>query len=301
MSEKPVIFISHSSDDNNLARDFQVQISNCFEGKVEGFAADILPGENWFQKVMAELNRAKAIIVLITPNSVRGSHWVWFELGYFWARHDDALTNQTERSKIYYPVLFPETNIPNPVKDLQIQWTDTTSANELKKLFERLCNQLKLGNADKIDYVNLSEKLSHSTRNHEVVALPNSDRSDITSPYSHYSDNELCQLLDDYLNECSREYGNAIFQADNIGEPWLVEDRKYLFNGMLIDYQSLDRDLRLPKGTSKKFLKTVAANYDLYPPQNADNENTIRFNQIIKARLENSRSEDDASFPDVPF
>ena len=151
MSDKSVIFISHSSKDGELARLLKQQIENCFNNTVEVFAANIDPGENWFNKVMGKLNDADSIIVLITSNSVKDSHWVWFELGYFWSVHNQSLKSLDERAKIFYPLYMDGVEWPNPVKDLQIQAVLLSDEIQLLSFFQKLCQQFGYGDLAKTD------------------------------------------------------------------------------------------------------------------------------------------------------
>lgn len=181
MSDKPVIFISHSSKDGEVVQILTQQMELCFAGKVEIFASTIQPGENWFQKVMEKLNQADAIVTLITPNSVNESHWVWFELGYFWARHDESLKNPNDKKKVYYPVYWKVTpdQWPNPVKDLQIQAVPISDQNGLLEFFRVLCDQFDgdLAQAD------LTRVISNIEERSRIEVSNASEISDFLSNY----------------------------------------------------------------------------------------------------------------------
>ena len=180
MSDKPVIFISHSSKDTELAQALKKQIEGCFDNTLEAFASTIEPGENWFQKVMRKLDQADAIVTIITPNSVTESHWVWFELGYFWARHDQALRDANSKRKIYYPLYWNliSGQWPNPVRDLQIQAIPINDQTKLHDFFRALCDQF----GGELNSVDLSEILEKFPKN----------SSDLT-------DTDIKAILYDYL------------------------------------------------------------------------------------------------------
>ena len=83
--EKPTIFFSHSSKDKEaLARlkDLFVQKTG---GTIEVFLSSdgqsIPLGRNWVRSVELGLDRAKLMVVFVTPSSL-GSHWLYFESGY---------------------------------------------------------------------------------------------------------------------------------------------------------------------------------------------------------------------------
>lgn len=97
MSEKPVIFISHSHKDGKLALRlhdslalFQVAAKERFFGdEVEIFVSSApdatRPGDDWLENVLIKLDATDVLVVLLTSLSMN-SHWVWFEIGYVWNR-----------------------------------------------------------------------------------------------------------------------------------------------------------------------------------------------------------------------
>lgn len=63
------VFISHSAQDSALARKVaDVLQKNGLEVWYDG---EILPGDNWAQKVSEALEQSQAMVVLITPESLR--------------------------------------------------------------------------------------------------------------------------------------------------------------------------------------------------------------------------------------
>jgi TIR domain len=271
MSEKTVIFISHSSKDKELAQLLKQQIELCFDNSVEAFAADIEPGENWFDKVMIGLNQAEATVVLITPNSVRESHWVWFELGYFWAKHYDSL-NTDKKQKIYYPLYVEGAEWPNPVKDLQIQATLLNDYDTLSRFFVQLCKQLDSGDVKKVninDVVSLANVITESS---EILTISSWNDTDLVNDYS---DEEVILELQEYLSKEYRIYTNPthIVSINNIINRF--EDTRTIFDGKPIKYKLFDREMQFRPGRSKEFLKQVASEFGLVAI--VDGENTIRF------------------------
>jgi hypothetical protein len=300
MSEKPVIFISHSSKDKELARLLKQQIELCLNNSVEAFAADIEAGENWFDKVMDKLNQAEAIVVLITPNSVHLSHWVWFELGYFWARHDDALETSDKKKKIYYPLYIQGIELPNPVKDLQIQATLLNERSSVQRFFQQLCRQFQNGD---VNHVQL-DKIVQAVKAYPTRFLPPSDpeflkalRESQLEP--NHSDQHYKEALDDYVHrewlnfaqyaynyvDRSKHYGwnDAAKIKDLFSNPKIRDDsnllniRLTIFTGQLINYDDLDTELKLPMGTSRRLLKAVALRYLLVPIEAKDLDDCVRF------------------------
>lgn len=244
MNEKPAVFISHSSLDKELAHEIKRQIEQCLD-TVEVFAATIKPGENWFEKVIAHLNRADAFVLLITPNSVAQSHWVWFELGYFWSRHNSALESLEERKKVYYPLYVDGVELPNPVKDLKIQAASLNDESAVIAFFEELGKHFAVV----------------SIRNVDVEAIVQiANHTDARKP----SEEAIYEILNDYFDSLYKSFSSRF---NNHGE--------HVFTGKLIRFDGLDNELNLPTGTSKKFLKEIARKHNLVPE--TETGDTIRF------------------------
>lgn len=83
------IFISHISDESELAQDIKQQLDKNFLGLFDIFVSSdlesIKAGEKWLELLEAELKNAELLIVLCSPSSV-GRPWVNFEAGAVWLR-----------------------------------------------------------------------------------------------------------------------------------------------------------------------------------------------------------------------
>ncbi|MGB3086228.1 MAG: toll/interleukin-1 receptor domain-containing protein, partial [Phycisphaerae bacterium] len=83
--EKPTVFFSHSSKDKEaLARlkDLFVQkTGDTIEVFLSSDGQSIPLGRNWVHSVELGLDRAKLMVVFVTPSSLK-SHWMYFESGY---------------------------------------------------------------------------------------------------------------------------------------------------------------------------------------------------------------------------
>ncbi len=290
MSKKPVFFISHASEDkaqaqiykNILEEGFKKDLNTAIEVFVSTAPSAIRIGREWFDTVVTKLDKSDALIVLVTPNSI-DRPWVWFEVGYFWKKRRD-----NKKFRIY-PMYQKGIQIPSPLNTLQ----GKIIGEEDQELFGQLIDDMGFVDEDG----NIREPLEA-----KVVEINNSGEKIeeiYESPYSHYSEAELTELLDDYLHSCIRDYQMAIFQANEIGEPWLVEERNYVCNGSLIDYKSFDKQLNLPTGTAQKLLKTVAAKNNLFPEPNSDHANTIRLHLVEKS--ENNQLNENSVSGDILF
>jgi hypothetical protein len=144
MSEKPVIFISHSSKDKDVALHLQLQLMNVFDisalnvfRSTDPFA--IPSSSEWFEEIKKNLDKADALVVIVSQASIN-SVWVGYEIGYFW--------HKTSGQNIY-PLVMPETEIRGPIERLQYKLLN--NSDSLKAFFTDLCRNLKTGNSETAD------------------------------------------------------------------------------------------------------------------------------------------------------
>ena len=102
------VFISYSHADELLARKMAVALQNSGL-KVWDDQAEILPGDNWAEKVAEALRESEAMVVLLTPEALV-SHWVRREIDY-------ALSEKRFRERVVValagsPEKLPEQEIP---------------------------------------------------------------------------------------------------------------------------------------------------------------------------------------------
>lgn len=84
MDNQPIVFISHSSKDKNIALALQKVIHDAFQGSFNIFNSSdldsIVAGENWQLKLIEQIRKCKALLVIATDNGLR-SQWVNLEIG----------------------------------------------------------------------------------------------------------------------------------------------------------------------------------------------------------------------------
>lgn len=262
--EKPVIFVSHAATDKPIAEILKAEIDRVFANGVYVFASSVpgvmKPGSDWLNNVKENLDKAKAVVVLITPVSINRP-WIWFEVGASWSK-------MIEGEGRIYPLCAPEiefSELPEPLSRLQA--LSLGKAEHIKLFFQTLCDQFGFGNMKGFKGSAIKSRLPK----YKELKLDSKDLDTgtiYTGPYEGYSSDELKEVLDEeYLY---KEYHN--YTEYSI----LYMDRdKSIFMGKLIHYRALDEKLKLPPRTSKKYLKEVARRYDLEPYQ--EWENSIRF------------------------
>jgi hypothetical protein len=97
------VFISYSEADEKWVRSLRSHLSE--EGfEVWNSASDIAPGDNWLLKSGRALQAADAMIVLLSPDSVK-SDWVRSEIEY-------ALSSPQFRGRVIPLLIKPTDDIP---------------------------------------------------------------------------------------------------------------------------------------------------------------------------------------------
>ncbi|MEE9200770.1 MAG: TIR domain-containing protein [Candidatus Brocadiales bacterium] len=266
--EKPVVFISHVSTDKPIANILKSEIDRVFANGVHVFASSVpgvlRPGADWLNEVKDNLDKAKAVVVLITPVSINRP-WIWFEVGASWSR-------MIEGAGRIYPLCAPEIDfldLPEPLGRLQA--LSLGKAEHVKLFFQTLCDQFGFGNMKGFKGSAITSRLPK----YSDLKVDQSDLSTGTiysGPYEGYSDEEFKEVLDEqyfYREKCKKDRHDSvnIFKSLNRDES--------LFMGKLVHYHEIDERFKLPPGTSKRFLKDVASRYELVPEQEL--ENCIRF------------------------
>ena len=225
----------------------------------------IKPGSDWLNSVKENLDKAKAVVVLITPVSINRP-WIWFEVGASWSKMSEG------KGRIY-PLCAPEiefSGLPEPLSRLQA--LSLGKAEHIKLFFQTLCEQFGFGNMKGFKGSAIKSRLPKYTE----LKLDSKDLDTgtiYTGPYAGYSSDELKEVLDDDLHKKYSDYIDFhILQGDR--------DRS-IFTGKLIHYRELDEKLKLPPGTSKEYLTEIAKRYNLEPSHEWGN--TIRF--VLKGKL----------------
>ena len=219
----------------------------------------VKPGADWLNEVKENLEKAKAVIVLITPVSINRP-WIWFEIGASWSR----LLAGTGR---IYPLCAPEidfSDLPEPLNRLQA--LSLGKAEHVRLFFQTLCDQFGFGNMKGFKGSAIASRLPKYT-DLKVVQSDLRTGTLYSGPYEQYSDAELKELLDD-----AYFYKAYSWERDH---PYRKDRGNSIFEGRLIHYHEVDETLRLPPGTSKRLLKEVALRYKLVPDK--EWENSIRF------------------------
>lgn len=268
--DKPVIFISHAATDEPIANVLKAEVDRVFANGVYVFVSSVpgvmAPGSDWLNSIKENLDKAKAVVVLVTPTSINRP-WIWFEVGASWSK-------MSEGRGTIYPLCAPEidfSELPEPLNRLHA--LSLGKAEHIKLFFKALCDQFGFGNMEGFKGSAIKSRLPKYSE--LKVDSKDIDAGVIyTGPYGGYSSEELKEVLDEeYLYKEHRNYTEYSI---------IYKYRDSICSEKLIHYRKLDETLKLPTGTSKKHLKEVAKRYGLEPYR--EWEHSIRF--VLEERFE---------------
>lgn len=125
---KPKIFISHITEEAEIAGFFKNEIEIRFLGMVEVFvstdAESLSLGRNWLSDITEALREYAAMLVFCSPYSI-GRPWINFECGAGWAR-------AIEIAPICHSGTRP-VDLPLPISLLQ--GIEASDANRISEVF----------------------------------------------------------------------------------------------------------------------------------------------------------------------
>lgn len=121
------VFISHSAGDSHLAQTLAKSLRR--EG-LEPWVAEneIMPGENWAERVSEALNQSDAMIALLTPNTLQTSSVQW-EIGF-------ALSNKSFRHRLIPVLVGSDSEIPTSAMPWILEHFRFLRVNEPQKIGE---------------------------------------------------------------------------------------------------------------------------------------------------------------------
>lgn len=257
--QKPSLFISHAATDAEFAAALQSEIEKIFANGVTVFCTSspgaLNPGTDWLSTIEEKLKTAQAIIVMVTPTSIERP-WVWFEVGASWHRSRDGYCR-------IYPLCAPEIDVgslPPPLDRLQA--LSMGKAIDLKLLFEGLARQFGFGNVSSFRASNIQKRIP-KYRTVQLKTVDQEARTFYSGRYSGYADAELIEVIDARL-----------FAPDRTMYPYGEREGK-IFQGKLLHFREVDKQLDLPPGTAKRLLNSAASRYGYKPA--LETENVVRY------------------------
>lgn len=151
MTEKKLVFISHITEESELAQIISNEIKSSFLGLLDTFVSsdgESLPaGGRWLEKIDAALSNSAIQISLCSPQSVKRP-WINFEAGASWIRRIPVV-----------PLChsgLSKSELPVPLSMLQA--ANLTSTADLQVVFKELTRVLGAAKTPVIDYDGLVGK-----------------------------------------------------------------------------------------------------------------------------------------------
>jgi hypothetical protein len=260
--EKPRLFISHAVSDGEFADAVKREVEKVFANGLDVFCTSspgaISPGSDWLNEIEGRLGNTQAVIAIITPISIERP-WLWFEIGATWNR------GRVGKCKIY-PLCTPEIdlgNLPSPLDRLQA--LSMKKAQDLKMLFRSLIDQFGFGAITAFKSENITKRIP-KYKDVEIKQVDLNERAFYSGKYTGYTGEELMEVIDDRFFRLESEKWNSDYEK---------APEEYVFNGKLIHFSDVDKDIELPPGTAKKLLNTVADRYGLEVA--LETENLVRY------------------------
>lgn len=269
---KPTVFISHASTDADFANAVKQELDKVFANGAAVFCTSspgaIAAGADWLSQIEENLERAQAVIAIVTPVSLERP-WLWFEVGATWAR------GRQHGCRIY-PLCAPEVDIgalPAPLDRLQA--LSMGKAAHLKQLFQALIDQFGFGKVTSFRASNITSRIP-KYKDVKVKAVDLYAYSLYSGRYTGYSDAELTEVIDAEMFAPDAKTAAESLGVLHTGREDLIQ------NGKLLHFREVDRRLDLPPGTAKRLLKVVADRYGLIPAYESDN--VVRFSTRSASR-----------------
>jgi hypothetical protein len=205
---KPVVFVSHISEEQKLASLLRDSIQEHFLGGVDVFVSSEMkslpPGRKWLEEISSKLIVARLMIVICSPYSV-GRPWVNFEAGAGWIKNIDIIP-------LCHSGMIPET-LPLPLNMLQA--LKGADANELASMYRSVSEiaGLKVPNVDLVDlstkikrfeewYGSEYDILMQLRRIREIWPSLIETLTDVEAPHEKYSCNDVPERWIDKIRPC---------------------------------------------------------------------------------------------------
>jgi len=129
---KPLMFISHASEDGALAHRLQHLIAQMFQDYFDIFysssVVSIHAGAKWREEIRKQLEESICVLVLLTSTSIE-RNWVMYEAGACWFATE-------KKNKLLIPCLYNLGDIPSVFGDVQA--VNLRDVDGIRRLIETL-------------------------------------------------------------------------------------------------------------------------------------------------------------------
>lgn len=176
--DKPVVFISHITEEREMALEFKKLISDSFLNVFEVFVSSddgsVSGGSKWMNEISKALEKSELELILCSPMSIKRP-WINFEAGAGWVKNIPVIPvchSGIEPSKLPIPLTLLEGGV-------------ITKKDCYEKIFNALARVIdaKIPNVELDDFIDRMKKLEQrytfwDTVNYELQILHN-DFNDI--------------------------------------------------------------------------------------------------------------------------
>ena len=243
------VFISHISEEKNLALVFKDWIESTFLGKISVFVSSdpqsIPAGNKWREDLTTALDESKLLIILYSPQS-KTRPWISFEAGCGWIKNIPIIPICHSNLKL--------SQIGEPISSFQgIAIDDKDFA---KKFFGAIATHAGFSKYPKIDKKQFLSEVKESLNTFDSTVAPIEISQSAKTKHKDLSGTDKIILLTGYLKNIQYK----------------------LIQGDAIRYSEIDELLKLPPGSTKKYIKQVANELGYIAQQEGDKY--ISFSQF---------------------
>lgn len=130
--EKPIIFISHITEESEVAKKLKFEINKYYRGSVEVFVSSdfesIVGGKDYFNTIIDKLKSCILMVTLCSPESVK-REWINFETGFGYAREINVIP------LLYRGLEFSD--ILSPIQRMQGYKLSDASLNNILNIIDK--------------------------------------------------------------------------------------------------------------------------------------------------------------------
>jgi len=240
--EKKLVFISHITEESELAQILSEEIKKAYLGMLDTFVSsdgESLPaGGRWLDIIDEALTKSAIQISLCSPQSIKRP-WINFEAGASWIRRIPVV-----------PVChsgLSKSQLPVPLAMLQA--TDINNESDLRTLFEELTKILGATQTPNINYSEIISKANNFSHKYTYLNKIKSAIADITNMF-----NDLNKLF------FSGEIQSTPIQIQDFEYMKLAPSLEILSQEGLINY-AFNQTMMTGKGTFKDGNITLTEKY----------------------------------------
>ncbi len=245
------VFISHISEEKDLAIVFKEWIESTFLGQLSVFVSSdpqsIPAGNKWRKDLTSALDESELLIILYSPLS-KTRPWISFEAGCGWIKEIPIIPICHSNLKLE--------QIGEPISSFQGIAVDDKDFT--KKFFGAIAKHAGFSKYPKIDKKQFLSDIEKSLNTFDSTVTPTEESQSVKTKHKDLSEPDILALLTDYFNQGATQITTA----------------------EAIKYSDIDDKLDLSPGSTKKYIKQVALRWHYIPLHEGDEY--ITFKQLSR-------------------